>query len=312
VEHLPASELTPLGQVSRLATHLGALPPESVRDLTLYADGDANFDALVEAIGRAKRHVHAEYYIFRADQTGTRIRDALIERAKAGVTVRLLLDAVGARARSGDSWPRCGRRAARSPTSTRSSSGAPGAPTPSALTARSWWWTASGLHGRRQHLRRPLARVNGPLAWRDTNLRIEGAAVHGLQRTFFENWHFAAGAWDKLHFHSEAVADWFPPAQPGERAAQIIASGPDSDTRAIVAFYFAAINGARERVWLTTPYFVPEEQILYALCSAALRGVDVQLVLPARTDARLVDAAGATFHDQLLQAGVRIHIYGPR
>ena len=91
--------------------------------------------------------------------------------------------------------------------------------------------------------------------------------------------------------------------------AQILASGPDNDVYAIEAFYFAAITSAKERLWLTTPYFVPGEAILAAIASAAHRGVDVRLLLPHATDSRWVDAAGRTFHDELLAAGAQIYLY---
>ena len=314
LENVLPSDLTALGQVSLLASKLGAPPTAAVQDLVLYPDGDSCFDALVQAIGQARRHVHAEYYIFRGDQAGTRIRDALVERAKAGVKVRLLLDAVG-----------CPRSIWSFLSPLREAGGKV------VLFNPLLFQLARRIYTFRTHRKIVVidgevgftggvnvcddhsARVNGPRAWRDTHLRIDGAAVHGLQRAFLENWYFAARAVDRLALppSRETHSEWFPPAKVGVRSAQIIASGPDSETRAIVAFYFAAINGARERVWLTTPYFVPEEQLLFALMSAALRGVDVQLMLPARTDALLVDAASATFQDQLLEAGVRIHIYGP-
>jgi cardiolipin synthase len=92
---------------------------------------------------------------------------------------------------------------------------------------------------------------------------------------------------------------------------QIVPSGPDLDVSAVGHLYVAAIGGARQRVWVTTPYFVPDEPILAALSSAALRGVDVRLLLPLATDSRVVDAASRTYHDGLLAAGVRIWLYGP-
>jgi cardiolipin synthase len=92
---------------------------------------------------------------------------------------------------------------------------------------------------------------------------------------------------------------------------QVVVSGPDQERHAIEAMIFAAIAGARERLWITTPYFVPNEALAAALASAALRGVDVRLLLPVRTDSRVVDAAGRTYHDALADAGVKIHLYGP-
>ena len=96
---------------------------------------------------------------------------------------------------------------------------------------------------------------------------------------------------------------------PPPQVAQILASGPDDDVYAIEAFYFAAITSAHERLWLTTPYFVPGEAILAAIASAAHRGVDVRLLVPHKTDSIWVDAASRTFHDELLTAGAQIYLY---
>jgi cardiolipin synthase A/B len=181
-------------------------------------------------------------------------------------------------------------------------------------------------------------RAKGKAAWRDTHIRMVGPAVHGLQATFMENWVFATG--DDLGCdRPERFASFFPPTPAGEeladvatfgdpavsvamssrpegstpvaapQIAQILASGPDDDVYAIEAFYFAAITSAQERLWLTTPYFVPGEAILAAIASAAHRGVDVRLLLPCKTDSIWVDAASRTYHDELLAAGARIYLY---
>jgi cardiolipin synthase len=153
--------------------------------------------------------------------------------------------------------------------------------------------------------------ASGDAAWRDTHLRIEGAAVQGLQATFLENWSFATRQSGWSGTLGEMRRRFFPPDEEGDEVVQVVASGPDQEVPAIEAFVFAAFAGARERLWITTPYFVPGEALVEALSSAALRGVDVQLILPTRTDSRLVDAAGRTFHDELAEAGVAIHLYGP-
>ena len=149
------------------------------------------------------------------------------------------------------------------------------------------------------------ARIVGERAWRDTHLRIEGQPVADLQLTFLEDWHFATGSapYGKEYFpqgDSEAVGPW----------VQILASGPDEDSYAIEKFCFAAISGSQERVLVTTPYFVPTEPLLLALTTAALRGVDVQVLVPRRSDSRLVTAASRSYFEELTRVGVRIHQYG--
>jgi cardiolipin synthase len=173
------------------------------------------------------------------------------------------------------------------------------------------------------------ARENGPKAWRDTHLRMAGPAVHGLQATFLANWVFTTGG-DLGCTERPRFILFFPPTPPGwelpdatelgrddghnsgvgqRQIAQVLASGPDDDVYAIEAFYFAAITSAHERLWLTTPYFVPGEAILAAIASAAHRGVDVRLLVPRATDSMWVDAASRTYHDELLAAGAQIYLY---
>src|SRR5262249_40063218 len=106
---------------------------------------------------------------------------------------------------------------------------------------------------------------------------------------------------------------YFPmPTSTGGEIVQIVASGPDLDTFAIHKVFFAAINRAESRVWLTTPYFVPDDAILSSLVSAAMRGVDVRVIAPAHSDSRLVDLAARSYFPEMLAAGARIYAYLPR
>jgi cardiolipin synthase len=301
-------------QLARLATRLDVAPAETAREVTLYVEGDACFDAMVEAIGAARHHVHAEFYIFRTGVVAERIREALVERARAGIEVRLLIDAAGSSTLP-DSFLQ-----------------------PIVDAGGSIEWFNPILFGR---LKRPVPNfrchrkilvvdgavgftggmnvsddqsraAHGDAAWRDTHVRFEGAAVHGLQLTFLEDWAFSSG--HDVVAPSVGPVDrlrrFFPELEPGPYPVQVVASGPDQADSASESLYFAAIAGARRRVWLTTAYFVPSEPLLEALTTAALRGVDVQLLVPRKTDSRLADAAGTTFHDALLEAGARVYLYG--
>jgi len=318
------------GQLMRAGAQLGRLPPETAGEVRFFFDGDACYDALVAAIGRARHHVHVEYYIFRDDAAGMRIVDALIERAKAGVEVRLLVDAVGeglghapvrsmreagvdVRFFNGVRSLRVWRRLMNFRTHRK------------IVVIDGWVGFTGGMNITDDH----SARAHGPNAWRDTHLWMEGPAVHGLQATFLANWVFTTDD-DLGCTKTSRFATFFPPTPEGwelpdatalgrdaDRAvgqrqiAQILASGPDDDVYAIEAFYFAAITSAHERLWLTTPYFVPGEAILAAIASAAHRGVDVRLLVPRQTDSLWVDAASRTYHDELLAAGAQIYLYDP-
>lgn len=291
----------------KVATRLGGVPPMRVEYAHVLVDGDAMFDALLAAIGRAQHHVHLEYYIFRDDQTGRQVLAALMKKARAGVEVRLLIDAVGATLSDdteGDLEDAGVKLAYFNPA----------------------FSTLQRIFNFRTHRKIVVvdgvvgftgginvtddqsARTNGKTAWRDTSVELRGEAVQGLQRTFLENWSFASN-------EKKSAAElntYFPaPAGRGDHLVQIIASGPDDGRRGIEAFFVAAIGSAQKRVWLTTPYFVPNETLHSAILLAALRGVDVRIILPHQTDSRMVDLASATFHDMLLRAGVRIYIYGP-
>jgi cardiolipin synthase len=331
-----SSLLSLQGQLMRAGAQLGRLPPEEAADVHLFLDGDACYDDLVAAIQRARHHVHLEYYIFRDDPTGMRIVDALVERAKAGVEVRLLVDAVG-------------EGLGHAPVRTMRQAGVDVRFFNGIRSFRVWRRLMNfrthrkiavidgrvGFTGGMNITDDHSVRAKGKAAWRDTHVRLSGPAVHGLQATFLENWVFTTG--DDMGCVSPVrFAAFFPPTPPGwelpevtalgrdaatdpnalpaatgRQIAQILASGPDDDVYAIEAFYFSAITSARERLWLSTPYFVPGEAILAAIASAAHRGVDVRLLLPRRTDSMWVDAASRTYHDELLTAGAQIYIYDP-
>lgn len=331
----PAERLSVQGQLMRAGAQLSWLPPEAAQDVRLFLDGDACYDALVEGIGRARHHVHLEYYIFRDDASGMRIIEALIERANAGVEVRLLVDAVGERLRR-----KALRRMREAGVAVHLFNGM--------RVFRLWRRLLNfrthrkivvidgltGFTGGMNVTDDHSVRAKGKLAWRDTHVSFSGPAVHGLQATFLENWVFTTGN-DLGSTKASRFAKFFPPTPPGAelaeatalgheepsqgeaakqaqiQIAQILASGPDEDVYAVEAFYFAAITSAKERLWLTTPYFVPGEAVLAAIASAAHRGVDVKLLFPQRTDSALVDAAGRTFHDELLDAGAQIYLYDP-
>lgn len=308
-----ARDLSTLGQLARLAIRLEAPPPETAQAVSLYTEGDAFYDAVEAAIRGACHHVHVEMYIFERDGTGTRFRDALADAARRGAEVRLLVDDAGS--------PRLGRRflAPLLEAGGRVERFNP------VLMGRVRGNSANfrthrkivvcdgriGFTGGVNVSDAHSAAARGDRAWRDTAVRIEGAAVHGLQLTFLENWAFATGATGSP-VAPDAARAYFPEAEPGAHEVQVVPSGPDQAASAVGNLYVAAIGAARERIWITNPYFVPDEPLAAALASAALRGVDVRLILPRATDSRVVDAASRTYHDALIAAGARIWLYGPR
>ncbi|MBX7192869.1 MAG: cardiolipin synthase [Sandaracinaceae bacterium] len=284
--------------VMRLATKMGRADLVPGNRVELLVGAQPTYDALIAAIDRASEHVHLEFYAFRRGRSAERVVEALERAVARGVKVRLLYDAFGSlgvgrtlgglRRKGGRAFPFF-----------------PLDPIRRAATINL-----------RNH--RKVVVVDGSLGfcgginvgdefvpWRDVMLRIEGPAVAQLQAVFVEDWFFAT---------RESLDDdaCFPALEDrGESILQCVQSGPDQTVEAIHRLYFAAIAAARERVWISTPYFVPDRAVLVALQTAALRGVDVRLVVPAHSNYPIAKWAGESFYDELLEAGVRIFEYGP-
>jgi cardiolipin synthase len=293
-------------ELAKIAQATTGLPPTTATRAQLLIDGGATYDALLEAVAKAQEHVHLEYYIFLPDRTGTALRDALVERARNGVHVRLLLDAVGS-----------GKTKQRFLQPLIDAGGEVAWFHPMKLA---WFWKRPWLNMRTH---RKIVVIDGKVgftgginitdeederlrsdAYRDLHLRLEGDVVRELQLVFIEDWAYATGEPPpKLHH---------PSPRHGTIATQVLVSGPDSTWEAIHRMHVAAIYSAQRRVWLVTPYFVPGEAARMALTSAALGGLDVRLLVPRRCDSRLVTLAARSYFDELLQAGVKVHEYGPR
>lgn len=293
----PVADLPP--SLLLLAEKLDEAGPQPGNEVALLRQGPAAFDAIEAAFDRSHHHIHLVYYIWEPDRTGARLRDALTRACRRGVEVRLLLDDVGSRsARQGffRGLVKAGGRVERflpvDPLSRQL-----------ALNNRNHRKIVvvdgeTGFTGG-MNVGDVYAGLDEP--WRDLHARICGPVVHSLQELFCQDWYHATG--DDL-----VSAAYFPQITgSGNVWAQLLASGPaDERWRAIHTLLFAAINLARERVWVETPYFVPDPPIVMALQTAALRGVNVRLLLPGRSDHPLVFHAGRSFLDGLLAAGVQV------
>ena len=291
---------------ARLAAVAGGTeqsPPLPATDVQLYALGSEAYNAIVDAIAGAKHHVHLEYYILNDGVVAKRIRAALIERAKAGVQIRLLLDGLGTSRLGAYLQPLrdAGVEVARFGPRMR----------PGFVNFRTHRkivicdGTTGFTGGMNIDDCHDESVVGVHEGWRDTQVRLRGDAVAPLALAFLEDWQYA----------TDVVLDgpeYLPPLDGrGDRLVQICASGPDAHPQSIHAVYFTAISTARERVWISTPYFVPDEPMQAALIAAALRGVDVRVLIPGTSDHAVVDAAAQSYFPELLAAGVAIHAYGP-
>jgi cardiolipin synthase len=290
--------------LGRLARKVDAFPISRGNGVTFYHDTHGAFAALLDAVGQARHHVHLEFYIFRSDSTGQQLVDLLTARAKEGVEVRLLYDAMG-----------CVRTRRRLFEPLLAAGGKVHAFLP-----------LNPLRSRIQvNLRnhRKIVVVDGRVGftggmnigdeylgkdayfgyWRDEFLKLEGPAVAGLQRVFVEDWDFAA------HEPLDR-GDYYPEVAPaGDAVVQVIESGPDQEVNGIREVFFAAILGAQERLWISSPYFVPDASMLDALRLARLRGVDVRLLSLYRPDHFLSFYAGRYYWTEMLAMGARVYQY---
>lgn len=296
-------------QLLRLGNRLATTPATGGNYSDILVNARATYDAMFEAIERARHHVHVEFYIIQPDPSGEALRERLVERARAGVEVRVLADAVGSIALPSEFWDPLieagGKAAFFSPVNPlyrlRRRDRIDFRNHRKIVVCDGYEGFTGGINVGKEYLG-----MNPDLGhWRDTHIRLDGPAVLGLQRTFAEDW---------LQATDETLGDpcYFPAPKlpvPGADIVQIIDSGPDRARSPIRHVYFQAITSARDRVWVTSPYFVPDTVIEEALITAALRGVDVRLLLPNKSDAWLVGLASRAFYPNLLEAGIRIYEY---
>lgn len=295
-------------ELAKLLVRAGESAPLRAERIDLYTEGQECFEAQLEAIAAAKHHVHLSYYIWCPDQMGTRFRDALTKKAKEGVEVRLLLDWIGAYATTkrflAPLEEAGGRIAWFNPVSlTRLRNRYTNFRTHRKIVVCDG---VVGFTGGMNVSDEQTAEHHGERAWRDTHIRIEGSAVRALQRVFIEDWAYATGETTNGPEYLKRAT------RSGDELVQVVASGPDAYVYAIHKLMFAAIASAHERVLITTPYFVPDEPIVSALTTAAMRGLEVKVIVPAEGDSRLVDFAARSYFPELLAAGVRIYEYLPR
>jgi cardiolipin synthase len=287
-----------------LAQRFGAFPLTSGNDITFYYQGQPAFDAMLDAIRGAKQHIHMETFIFQPDATGKLFLEVLTHKAKEGVEVRLLYDAMGsirfhrkmlvpflaAGGKSSVFLPLnpFRRRLQINMRNHRK-----------ILVVDGQVGFVGGLNVGDEY----LGRVPRFGFWRDTHLRIDGPAVADLQRVFIEDWDFAA---------NESLQDrkyLTPRSNVGPYPAQIIDSGPDRELKGIREMYFAAILQARERVWIASPYFVPDSGLRDALRLAGYLGVDVRLLGQYHPDKLIPLFAARYYWSEMLEAGVKIYQY---
>lgn len=285
-----------------------SLSPFTVHNrMHVLTNGVETFSAIIQALNEATHHIHMQYYIWRDDAIGRDIQRILIEKARAGVEVRVIYDGVGSW-HLRDAYINELREA--------------GVEIYAFLPVVLPFITSKVNY--RNH--RKIVVVDGKVAfmgglnigdeylgkdpqlgfWRDTHLQVYGDAVYVLQAIFFMDWAFVK---KESHFRLEEDI-YFPAHNEQERQfVQIAASGPDSEWETIMQVYFAAVASATKSVHITSPYFIPDDSILMAIKTAALSGIDVKLILPERPDHKIVFWATKSYLEELLDAGVKVYLY---
>jgi len=289
---------------ARAAERLAGLPFLRGNSVQLLVNGDATFKSIFEGVDSAREYVLVEYYIVHDDAIGRELKTRLVERARAGVRVRFLYDEVGSldlprayldelRAAGIEVHAFHTRKGPRN----RFQLNFRNHRKIVVVDGRVAW--VGGLNVGDEYLSRD-AKI-GP--WRDTHVRIEGPGALGAQLAFAEDWHWAEGS--RLELRWDPV-----PSGTGDAPVLIVPSGPADELETANLMYIHAINSARERIWIASPYFVPDKPVIDALQLAGLRGVDVRILIPDKPDNPLVGLAAYSYLDDASLTGARFYRYG--
>jgi len=282
---------------------LARLPFTGGNDVELLIDGDATFNSIFEGIDSATDYVLVQFYIVKADGIGEALKTRLIAAEDRGVQVYFLYDEIGSLGLP-NSYLAGLRDAGVNvlPFHSRKGSG-----NRFQLNFRNHRKTVVvdghkawiGGHNVGDEY---LSRSETFGHWRDTHMRLEGPAVLGAQIAFVEDWRWAA---------DETLNDltWVPADNRGAAQALVIASGPADDVETASLMYTQAINTATQRIWIASPYFVPDDAIVQSLQLAALRGVDVRILIPEVSDSRLIKLAAYSYFDEVSSTGVKFYRY---
>lgn len=293
----------------QLANTIGDSPISFQTETKVLTNGEETFSAIIEALKQAKHHIHLEYYIVRDDQIGNKIKDILVAKAKEGVEVRFIYDSVG-----------CFNKLSKRYLNELREAG---------VQVEAFFPVTFPLLSSKINFRnhRKIIVIDGEIGfcgglnigdeylgkdpffgnWRDTHLQVEKEGVRALQQIFLLDW---------FYITNEKILDprYFSPTLSEESdlkngGVQIIASGPDQEWEVIKKLFFSMITTAQKTVYIASPYFIPDEDILSAIKIAALSGIDVRLIVPSKPDHKIVFWATRSYFTELLEAGVKIYLY---
>ena len=291
--------------IAALVERLGGLPAMNGNYVTLLSDYDATIDQIIDDIEQARCDVHVLFYIFADDATGMRVAEALCRAAERGVMVRVLLDAQGSRKSIAGVFGRLR---------------AGGVVTHRALPLSLREYTRLDLRNHRKILvidgaigytgsqNIVDADFKPGITYKELMVRSRGPVVAQLQAVFLADWY--SETQERL-LNPATIAVLEPPELPGSAAAQVLPSGPAYDIDHVPLLFSALLYTAQRRAVLVSPYFIPDDALLHAIEGAAYRGVDVHLVVSKIADQFVVSRAQRSYYDELLTAGVKVHLYNP-
>jgi len=288
---------------TRAAERLARIPLLNGNDCELLIDGEATFNSIFSGIDSATDYILVQFYIVHADELGNELKSRLISKAETGVRVYFLYDELG-------------------------SMGLPAAYVDELRNAGvevSPFNTRKGKRNRfqlnfRNH--RKIVVVDGKTTWigghnigdeylgkdkkigkwRDTHVKIEGPAAVAAQSSFFEDYYWAAS--------DKPVFNWIPTASvQGDTSVLIMPTGPADELETALLMFLHMINSAKERIWISSPYFVPDESVMSALILASLRGLDIRVIIPEMPDNKLVYFAAYAYFDELSECGIQFYRY---
>ena len=285
------------------AEHLAGIPFVGENTVDLLIDGKATFESILAGMAEARDYILIQFYIVHDDEIGRAIQECLMERARQGVRVYFLYDEIGSHDLP-DAYKQALRDAGAEihPFNTRKGPG-------------NRFQINFRNHRKNVVVDGKVAWVGGHNVgdeylggdpkighWRDTHVRVEGPAAVGAQLSFVEDWYWAT--------NRHVSVDWTMYAsEGGEANVLILPTGPADEFESAALMYTHAINTARSRIWIASPYFVPDEGVIHALQLASLRGMDIRLLIPDKSDNRMVDLAAASYFDELTKVGAKFYRY---
>lgn len=303
IDALPFSENNK--QLIKMCNRLDASRFYPGNDVRVYVRGNDKFEDLLFDIRHAQKFIHIQYFIFRDDVLGRRIRDALVEAAERGVEVRLLFDDMGCFTVRRGFFKEMKARGVEVRAFMR------------IFQFRPSWRLNFRNHRKIVVIDGQVGYIGGmnvadryvdgdkDLSWRDTHMRVAGPAVHGLQMSFSIDWCYES---------KNVLSDekYFPHLSPtGETGVQVILSGPTGPWNTVAMMCEKIVSMAHDYVYIQTPYFLPTDSLVYALQVAALSGVDVRVMIPNHTDWVVMRWGSFSYISQMLSAGVKIYLYQP-